>query len=94
MSQILLSDLAVEQLKDLSPQAGQQLLSALERLRTFPESAPRLSLEGYEDYRQLIMRPYRAIYRYLPDNEEVRVYCILHMRRGLPPSEFLIYQIF
>lgn len=42
MSRILLSDLAVEQLRDMPPQIGQRLLEALDRLRTFPRSAPHL----------------------------------------------------
>lgn len=94
MSQILLSDLAVDQLKEMPPHIGRQMLDAMERLRTFPESAPRLSLERYEAYRQLIIRPYRAIYRYIAEEDQVRVYCILHMRRRLPSPEFLTYQIF
>ena len=94
MIEILLSDLAVDQLKEMSANAGRQMLDTLQRLRVFPESAPRLMLEGYEDYRQVVIRPYRAIYRYLPQKEEVRVYCILHTRRHLPSPEFLEYQIF
>jgi plasmid stabilization system protein ParE len=53
-----------------------------------------LLVEGYEDYRQLIVRGYRAIYRYLPDENQVRVYCILHPRRRLPAIEFLLHQTF
>ena len=94
MSHILLSDLAVDQLKEMPPHIGRQLLDAVERLRTFPESAPRLSLEGYEAYRQLVIRPYRTIYRYIAEEDQVRIYCILHVRRRLPSPEFLTYQIF
>ena len=63
MTEILLSDLAANQLKEMPANAGRQLLDTLQRLRLFPESAPHLVIEGYEDYRQVVIRPYRAIYR-------------------------------
>ena len=94
MTQILLSDLAVEQLHDMPPPIGQAMLDALQRLRIFPQSAPTISLEGYELYRQLIVRSYRAIYHYTEEENEVRIYCILHARRHLPASEFLRHQVF
>jgi plasmid stabilization system protein ParE len=94
MIEILLSDLAVDQLKEMPANAGRQMLDTLQRLRAFPESAPPVLVEGYEAYRQIVIRPFRAIYHYLPEKEEVRVYCILHTRRRLPPSEFLEHQIF
>lgn len=94
MNNVLLSDLAVEQLKEIPPELGHQMLDALQRLRLFPESAPRLSWEGYGVYRQVVVRPYRAIYRFLEEESEVRIYCILHTRRSLPSPEFLRYQTF
>jgi len=94
MSHILLSDLAVDQLKNLSPQIGQQMLETMERLRTFPRSAPQLRQDGYELYRQLLVRRFRAVYRYFEEEDEVRIYCILPVRRRLPSSEFLTHQIF
>ena len=94
MKQILLSDLALNQLKEMPSAPGRQLLVALERLRTFPESAPRLTLSGYETYRQVIVSSYRAVYRYFSDTDEVRVYCIIHERRRLPSPEYLTHQIF
>jgi plasmid stabilization system protein ParE len=94
MSHILLSDLAVDQLKNMSPQIGQQMLEAMERLRTFPRSAPPLHQDGYELYRQLIVRRFRAVYRYFEQEDEVRIYCILPVRRRLPSSDFLTHQIF
>ncbi|GIK57398.1 MAG: type II toxin-antitoxin system RelE/ParE family toxin [Chloroflexi bacterium] len=94
MIQILLSDLAVEQLSEMPPKAGRKMLDAMRQLRTFPHSAPPVVLENYESYRQLIARPYRAIYRYLEETQEIRVYCILHVRRALPAPEFLTHQIF
>lgn len=94
MSQILLSDLAVQQLSDMPFDIGRRILNSLDRLRTFPHSAPHLTLEGYESYRQLIIRSYRVIYDYDEAKEIVRVFCIMHARRQLPPSEFLKYQLF
>lgn len=57
MSQVLLSDLALEQLEELSADPGKRILNAMERLRSFPQSAPRLTLQGYEAYHQLTVRP-------------------------------------
>ncbi|MCK4451046.1 MAG: type II toxin-antitoxin system RelE/ParE family toxin, partial [Anaerolineae bacterium] len=68
---VLVSRLAGEQLADLSPRIGRAMAQALERLAVFPESAPLLLVEGYEDYRQLVVRGYRAIYRYFPDEDKV-----------------------
>ena len=91
---VLVSRLAGEQLADLPPRLGRVMAQSLERLVVFPESAPPVLVDGYEDYRQLVVRGYRAIYRYFPDEDEVRVYCILHPRRRLPAVEYLIHQIF
>ncbi|KAA3661863.1 MAG: type II toxin-antitoxin system RelE/ParE family toxin [Chloroflexi bacterium] len=94
MSQILLSDLAVEQLSEMPAQIGRFMLDSLQRLRTFPRSAPRVPVEGYESFRQITVRSYRAIYCYFEEKNEVRVYCILHVRRRLPSPELLKYQLF
>lgn len=94
MSQVLLSDLALEQLQDISHQPGERVLKAVERLRSFPQSAPRMTLDGYESYRQLTVQPYKVIYKYLPEEDQVRIYCIIHLRRKLPDSEYLRYQLF
>jgi len=73
---------------------GRAMVQALMRLVVFPESAPALREEGFGPYRQVIVNGYRAIYRYFPGENQVRVYCILSTRRQLPPAEFLIYQLF
>jgi len=99
---VLVSRLAGEQLADLSPRIGRAMAQALERLAVFPESAPTVlvdgpvlsKVEGYEGYHKLVVRGYRAIYRYFPDENHVRVYCILHPRRRLPAVEFLLHQTF
>ncbi len=91
---VLLSKLAVEQLANLPPPTGRAVITALTQLITFPESGSPLILMGYENYRQILVKNYRAIYRYLPLDNQVRVYCILHTRRQLPALEFLVYQQF
>ena len=93
-AEVLLSRLAADQLGSLSPLNGRAMAQALMRLAIFPESAPPLLEEGFSLYRQVIANGYRAIYRYFPDANQVRVYCILSTRRRLPPAEFLIYQLF
>ena len=94
MTDILLSDLAVEQLREMPPTIGRSMIEALQRLRTFPQAAPTISLEGYESYRQLTVRSHRAIYRFIEEENKVQIYCILHTRRRLPASAFLTHQIF
>ena len=90
----MLSDLAVEQLSNLPPEIGRIILKSIQRLRTFPNSAPYLTLEGYEFYRQLITRSHRTIYKYDEKTNVVQIFCIVHLRRQLPPSEFLKHQLF
>ena len=92
--EVLLSRLAADQLVALPPAIGRSMAQALARLAILPESAPTISEEGYRIYRQVIVNHYRAVYRYFPDKNCVRVYCILHTRRLLPASEFLTYQLF
>lgn len=94
MTNILLSDLAVQQLGALSPAHGRVVLAVLQRLREFPLSAPSLAMAGYETYRQLIVQQQRVVYGYFPDENLVRIYCVLHVRRQLPPAEFLTHQVF
>ena len=94
MPQILLSDFAVEQLTALPAAVGRPLLDSLQRLRLFPQSAPLLMLEGYDNYRQLIVQSHRAIYQYDEGEDVVRLYCTLHTRRRILSAEFLIHQQF
>jgi plasmid stabilization system protein ParE len=93
-TEVLLSELAAEQLAALAQTVGRPLIDALARLIAFPESGPRLRLEGYEAYRQVVVKNHRAIYRYFPEENRVRVYCILHTRRRLPPIDILTYELF
>jgi plasmid stabilization system protein ParE len=91
---VLLSRLAIEQISVLTPAVGRTLTNALTPLVRFPESGSLIPMAGYEDYRQVIARGYRAIYRYFPEAHQVRIYCVMNVRRQLPPSEFLRYQSF
>ena len=93
-TEVLLSRLAANQLGELPPASGRAMAQALRQLAVFPESAPPLREEGFSQYRQVIVKSYRALYRYFPNDNQVRIYCILHTRRQLPPAEFLIYQLF
>lgn len=61
-----------------------RLLEAAESLATFPErgSHPReLFALGIRDYRQVFFKPYRLIYRVLPDG--VFIYLIVDGRRDM-----------
>ena len=88
---VLVSRTAEQQIHELPESAGRAVLDALARLIAFPESAPQVDAQDYEAYRQIIIRRYRAIYRYYPERNEVRVYCIIHTRRRLPSAEVLSY---
>lgn len=89
------SRLARDQLRDLPERPRRELLQAVRRqLTVFPRSAPELPGERYAGFRQLIRGGYRLIYRYDEEQDEIRVYCVLHVRRQLPPAEFLRYQAF
>lgn len=91
---VLLSRLAIEQISVLTPTIGRILTNALTPLARFPESGSLIPVAGYEEYRQVIARGYRAIYRYFPEIHQVRIYCVMNVRRQLPPSEFLRHQSF
>ena len=86
MPQILLSDLAVEQLGEMPAPVGRVMINALQRLRTFPQSAPHVPLEGYELYRQLNVCSYRAIYRFWKMRMKC-VYIALFTHVGNYPSQ-------
>lgn len=64
---VLLSRLAIEQISALTPAIGRILTNALTPLARFPESGSLIPKAGYEEYRQVMAREYRAIYRYLPE---------------------------
>jgi plasmid stabilization system protein ParE len=86
---VLWSKLAIAQLEEISPRAGQAILKAVERLYIFPESCPTVRPEGYEEYRELHKAGYRLVYRHFPEEALIRIYCVQHHRRLLPPIEYL-----
>lgn len=94
--QVRFSLLARDQLREIPEGARLELIQAVRRQPSaFPESAPELTEEGYSGFRQLVRGGYRLIYRYhQAEHDEIRVYCVLHVRRRLPPSDFLRYQAF
>ena len=63
------------------------LRGAAERLRNFPESGrPVPELPGSR-YREVIVSPYRVIYRYAEEKNRVWVLAVVHGSRLLPPIE-------
>lgn len=93
--QVRFSLLVRDQLHEIPKAPRRELIQAVRRqFSTLPESAPELAEEGYAGFRQLIRGGYRLIYRYQADHDEIQVYCVLHVRRRLPPSDFLRYQAF
>lgn len=93
--QVRFSLLARDQLHEIPEAPRRELIQAVRRqLSAFPESAPELTEEGYAGFRQLVRGRYRLIYRHRADHGEIQVYCVLHVRRRLPPLGFLRYQAF
>jgi toxin ParE1/3/4 len=62
-----------------------RILAATRRLEDFPASGRRLREEHTETLREVIVRPYRVIYRLEPN--EVRIIWILHSARLLDHNE-------
>lgn len=75
-AEILLSRLAIDQIAQLHPTTGRALLDALTTLAHFPESSPRVPQTDYEDYRLVIAKGYRAIYRYFPESHQVCIHLL------------------
>ena len=62
-----------------------EIRQAAARLEDFP-ALGRLVPE-YDDpsYREILVRPYRILYRYLAETDTVEVLAVIHGRRVLPP---------
>lgn len=90
-TEVRLSALVVDQLYDLPLSLRQKLFNQIKRLEVFPESASTLSDESHSQFRQLVINRHRIIYRYFMDENEVRIYCVIHERRQLPSAEFLTH---
>jgi len=61
--------------------------SAAERLRKFPVSGRLVPELPGSRYREVIVSPYRIIYRYAEEKERVWVLAVIHGSRLLPPIQ-------
>ena len=61
--------------------------SAAERLEKFPESGRLVPELPGSRYREVIVSPYRIIYRYAEDKERVWVLAVIHGSRLVPPIQ-------
>lgn len=57
----------------------------VERLAQFPQLGRIVPEYGNPEIRELIVAPYRVIYRYQPANNRVQVIGVIHGSRSLPP---------
>jgi plasmid stabilization system protein ParE len=62
-----------------------RILGATERLSEFPESGRRVPEFERSDLREVILRPYRIVYR-LVGREQVDVIAVHHGARLIPPG--------
>lgn len=73
---------------DQDPSAAHRLASAIiaatKRLEDFPQSGRVVPEFGWESLREIIVRPYRIIYRLSPEYERIEVVRIWHSARGHP----------
>ena len=61
--------------------------SAAERLKGFPESGRAVPELPGSHYREVIVPPYRVIYRFEEEKNRVWVLAVIHGSRLLPPIE-------
>ncbi len=66
-----------------------KLVAAVRRLETFPRSGRIVPDWGDPDLREVIVPPYRVIYRIV--GREIVIYWVIHSRRSLPsrPDHFV-----
>lgn len=62
-----------------------RIIGATERLSEFPESGRRVPEFERSDLREVILRPYRIVYR-LAGREQVHIIAVHHGSRLLPPA--------
>lgn len=62
-----------------------RILGAAERLSDFPESGRRVPEFERSDLREVLLRPYRIVYR-LAGREEIHIITVHHGSRLLPPA--------
>jgi addiction module RelE/StbE family toxin len=61
------------------------LRSSAERLKKFPESGRKVPELPGSPYREIIVSPYRVIYRFEREQNRVWVLAVIHGSRLLPP---------
>lgn len=59
----------------------ERIVSAVERLRDFPESGRKLPEFPHLPYREVICGSYRVIYRYEPETNRVLIVTVAHAAR-------------
>jgi toxin ParE1/3/4 len=62
-----------------------RIRAAARRLARFPESGRAVPEVGDVQYRELIVGPYRLLYRYSGEENIVRVLAVIHGSQTLPP---------
>lgn len=67
---------------------ARRIRDAARRLRSFPDSGRRLPEFPEEPFREVIVAPYRIIYRHLAERDAVSIDAVIHGRRSLlrPPD--------
>jgi plasmid stabilization system protein ParE len=63
---------------------GFRLMSSVESLANFPELGRLVPEEQDQNVREIVVRPYRIIYRLLADRQTVAIARIWHGARGEP----------
>ena len=77
-----------ERVAERSPDAADRLVERLatraEQLDAFPRSGRAVPEYERDDIREVIVRPYRVIYRVKP--EQIDILSVVHSQRRLPPN--------
>lgn len=63
---------------------GYQLISETDRLQTFPRLGRVVPEHQNEDLREIILRPYRIVYRLNPKRKICEIVRVWHSARGTP----------
>ena len=64
---------------------ARRIRSAVRQLEMFPESGRTVPELASGIYREIVVAPYRIIYRYFSERSRVRVLAVIHGSRTLPP---------
>ena len=63
------------------------LQRAAQRLEDFPALGRMVPEYNDPSYREIVVPPYRILYRYLAETDTVEVLAVIHGRRVLPPLQ-------